>query len=184
MIIRGALHIHTLCSDGEMDIIEVIDVYKSKGFDFIALTDHDFLMKNGCYDIIDEIQKDIDILVFKGIEKTVFMEGYIHINEIYGEQELIRILNHPAELYMDIKELVNKIYHLDKIIGIDAVEITSRGFYTPEVDVPEIPYPKVATDDSHNVRMCGRAWIEMDSPLDKDIIIRKIKEGDFWNCFL
>ena len=182
MIIRGALHVHTLCSDGEMDILEAIDVYASKGFDFIALTDHDFIMKNGCYKILDEIKPDI--LVFKGIEKTVFAEGYIHVNEIYGDREVLRIFNHPADICMDIDGILDKIKILDKIIKIHAIEITSRGFYTPEVDVLQISYPKVATDDSHNIRMCGRAWIEMDAPLDKDIIIKKIKAGDFWNCFL
>jgi len=182
MIIRGALHIHTLCSDGEMDIFEAIDIYKSKGFDFIAFTDHDFLMKNGCYDVLDEL--DEDILIFKGIEKTVFVSGYVHVNEIYGKNEVLRIFNHPADLNMSIDEILKKIQMTDRLIGIHAVEITSRGFYTPEIDKEIINYPKVATDDAHNVRMCGRAWIEMDAPLDKDIILRKIKAGDFWNCFI
>lgn len=182
MIIRGALHVHTLCSDGEMDILEAIDIYQSLGFDFIAITDHDFIMKNGCYKILDEINPDI--LVFKGIEKTIFVNGYVHINEIYGDNEILRIFNHPMDIATDINGILEKIDCVKKVIDIDAIEITSRGFYTKELDIPLISYPKVATDDAHNFRMCGRAWIEMDSPLDKDTIIRKIKAGDFWNCFL
>lgn len=182
MIIRGALHVHTLCSDGEMDLFEAIDIYASKGFDFIAFTDHDFIMKNGCYKILDKIKPEI--LVFKGIEKTIFANGYVHVNEIYGDKEVLRIFNHPMDITSDIKGILEKIELVKQIVNIDAIEITSRGFYTKEVDIPEIPYPKVATDDAHNIRMCGRAWIEMDAPLDKDIIIKKIKAGDFWNCFL
>jgi hypothetical protein len=68
-------------------------------------------------------------------------------------------------------------------IPIDAVEITSEGFRTPEYDIPQIPYPKVATDDSHTRLGCGRAWIEMDCTRDKDEIICAIRHGDFWNCY-
>jgi hypothetical protein len=42
-----------------------------------------------------------------------------------------------------------------------------------------IPYPKVATDDSHTSLGCGRAWIEMDCSRDKDRILRQIKASDF-----
>jgi len=66
---------------------------------------------------------------------------------------------------------------------LDAVEITSKGFPTPEYDVPEIPYPKVATDDSHTRQMIGRAWVEMECSKKKDSIIRAIRKGRFWNCY-
>ncbi len=106
MIIRGALHVHTLCSDGEMDLFEAIDIYASKGFDFIAFTDHDFIMKNGCYKVLDEVKPEI--LVFKGIEKTIFVNGYVHVNEIYGDKEVLRIFNHPMDIAFDLKGVLEK----------------------------------------------------------------------------
>jgi len=63
------------------------------------------------------------------------------------------------------------------------VEVTSKGFRSPEYEIPEIPFPKVATDDSHTRIGCGRAWIEMDCMRDKDKIIRAVRYGDFWNCY-
>jgi hypothetical protein len=30
----------------------------------------------------------------------------------------------------------------------------------------------------------GRAWIELDVQRNKDAIIRAVREGDFWNCYL
>jgi hypothetical protein len=30
----------------------------------------------------------------------------------------------------------------------------------------------------------GRAWIELDVRADKDSILRAIKKGEFWNCYL
>ena len=42
--LKGALHCHTTKSDGKLTPDEVLKVYRDLGFDFIALTDHDFLI--------------------------------------------------------------------------------------------------------------------------------------------
>jgi hypothetical protein len=64
---------------------------------------------------------------------------------------------------------------------LDAVEATSHGFLTPLFDTPEIGYPRVAADDSHDRSDCGRGWVELDSTRDKDAIILAIREGRFRN---
>ena len=181
MHLKGALHIHTICSDGELTIQQTIQVYKRLGFDFIALTDHDFLMKPGCYDSIEN--NDEDFIIFTGVELTVFEKGYVHVNRIDGDNETLHIFNHPSELDLPMKKVVERIEAVAERIPVDAVEITSKGFRTPEYDTDEIPYHKIATDDSHTRTGCGRAWIEMDCMRDKDSIIRAIKKGRFWNCY-
>lgn len=94
-MLKGALHVHTTCSDGTMTPGEALRVYRDLGFDFIALTDHDYLMKPNAYrEVPDSFE---GMLVFKGIERTVFCNGYLHINEIPGDKEVLRIYNHPAE---------------------------------------------------------------------------------------
>lgn len=40
-LLRGNLHTHTTQSDGEYDPDEVFDEYKKRGYDFLAITDHD-----------------------------------------------------------------------------------------------------------------------------------------------
>ncbi len=164
-----------------MTIAETIEVHRDLGFDFIALTDHDYLLRPGCYDGVDRI--DTDLIVFTGKELTVFEKGYVHVNEINGEDEILHIFNHPGQLDLPMEKVIDRITNVDKKIPLDAVEITDNGFKSPEYDIPEIPFPKVATDDSHHRHMCGRAWIEMDCKRDKDAIIKAIKNGDFWNCF-
>jgi len=181
MHLKGALHVHTTCSDGELTIAEVANVYSDLGFDFIALTDHDFLLREGCYDPARHLT--CDLIVFTGVELTVFERGYVHVNRIEGDRELLHIFNHPSELNLPIDKVQERISKVAERISIDAVEITTKGFRTPEYDIPAIPYPKVATDDSHTKLGCGRAWIEMDCARDKDQIIRAIKQGDFWNCY-
>jgi hypothetical protein len=182
MLLKGALHVHTTCSDGQLSIPEVIEAYHTLGFDFIALTDHDYLLRAGCYaQHLARVQTEL--IVFEGVEMTVFEKGYLHVNRIQGEQEVLHVLNHPADLDLSVERVLQRLEVLTRTIPIDAVEVTSQGFYTPEFDVPEIPYPRVASDDSHNKMGCGRAWIEMDCKRSKDSIIRGIKRGRFWNCF-
>jgi hypothetical protein len=48
----------------------------------------------------------------------------------------------------------------------------------------DIAHPKVASDDSHTRVGIGRAWIELDANREKDSIIRAIKEGKSWNCYI
>jgi hypothetical protein len=181
MHLKGALHVHTTCSDGELSIIEVIGIHEALGFDFIALTDHDFLLQPGCYDGVAGVKTDL--IVFTGVEMTVFERGYCHVNRINGDNEVLHVFNHPAQLALPVDKAVGRILAVAEKIPLDAVEITSYGFRTPEYDIPEIPFPKVATDDSHGRPGCGRAWIEMDAPRDKDAIIRAVRAGDFWNCY-
>ncbi|MBF0227468.1 MAG: PHP domain-containing protein [Desulfobacterales bacterium] len=183
MHLKGALHVHTTCSDGELKIEEVVQIYSSLGFDFIALTDHDYLLnsKKNCYDSINKIQSDL--IIFKGIELTVYERGYVHVNKIYGDKEILHIFNHPSELYLPIEKVIDRIKSISLQYPIDAVEITTRGYPQREYDIPEISYPKVATDDSHTKHGCGVAWIEMDCHRNKDAIIKAIKNGNFWNCY-
>lgn len=182
MHLKGGLHVHTTCSDGRLSIDEAIRVYEALGFDFIALTDHDFLMRPGCYDRVREI--NTRMIVFTGIEKTVFQKGYVHVNQIPGERETLHIFNHPSELDLPMDKALDRIMGVARDLPLDAVEVTSKGFYDPAFDSDEIPFSKVATDDSHTRAGCGRAWIEMDAKKDPDSILRAVKAGDFWNCFV
>ena len=181
MHLKGALHVHTTCSDGELSITEVIRIYAGQGFDLIALTDHDYLMRPNCYDIVDRMTTDL--IIFKGIELTVFEKGYVHVNRIAGDEDVLHIFNHPGELDLPMAKARQRIDAVAGRYPLDAVEITSKGFRTPEFDIPEIAFSKVATDDAHTRIGCGRAWIEMDCGRDKDSIIRAVRHGDFWNCY-
>jgi hypothetical protein len=182
MHLKGGLHIHTTCSDGELTIREVVKVYERLGFDFIALTDHDFLMRPNCYADLAGIKTDL--IIFAGVEKTVFEKGYLHINHICGDREALHIFNHPSELDLPFDKVRDRILKVSQTLPLDAVEITSKGFRCPEYEVASIPFPKIATDDSHTRLGCGRAWIEMDAPRDRDRILRAVKAGDFWNCYV
>lgn len=173
--LKGALHTHTTCSDGSLLPMEVLRLYHKLGFDFVALTDHDFLITPAAYaNVPDEYE---EMIVFKGIERTVFARGYVHVNEIPGDREMLRIFNHPAEYDFSVARVLDCLEEINLIKPIHAVEVTAKGYYTPEYDIAEIPYPKVATDDSHTRGSCGRAWITVSCVRDRDAILRAIKQG-------
>lgn len=125
-----------------------------------------------------------DLIIFYGIELTIPTRwGYVHVNQIEGEQEVIYIFNHPADYGLSIKQTLDCIEDVSKRYRVDAIEISHLGFYTPDYDKEDLPYPKVATDDSHMSLACGRAWIETDDARDKDSILRQIKKGGVKCCF-
>jgi len=182
MHLKGQLHIHTTYSDGRLTPQQAADVYAGMGFDFIAFTDHDHLLKPSYRKAIEEIQTDL--LVFFGIELTVGTKlGYIHVNRIEGDHEVLHTFNHPGDYGFTLKQTTKCIDDVAQNIQIDAVEITHHGFYTPEYDIEGIPYPKVASDDSHTRMGCGRAWIELNCARNKDSILSAIKNGDHSNCY-
>jgi len=182
MLLKGCLHTHTTCSDGKMTPGQVVKSYESKGYDFIAITDHDYLIKPRYRKMIEEIETEM--VVFTGVELTVFIKGYVHVNRIEGDREVLHVFNHIGEYELTPEQVLDRLRELEKLYPIDAVEITSKGFREREFEDLDVPYPKIASDDSHDSVGIGRAWIEMDAPRDRDSIIKAIKRGEFWNCYL
>lgn len=181
MLLKGCLHTHTTCSDGKMTPQEVADVYEALGYDFIAFTDHDYLLTPRCDDVYDGVLTEM--IVFKGVELTVFERGYVHINRIFGDTEELHIFNHLGEYDMTVEQMLERVDAVSKRMPIDAVEITTKGFPESAFDSDVFKLPRLAADDSHTRIGCGRAWIEMDCKRTKDSIIRAVKKGRFWNCY-
>jgi hypothetical protein len=182
MMLKGQLHTHTTCSDGSLTPQEAADAYARLGYDFIAITDHDHLLKPSYAELIAKV--NTPMIIFKGVELTVHCrKGYVHVSRIEGEKEVLHIFNHPADVDVSLKDCIRLIGEVARQYPIDAVEITTHGFYTPRLDIDEIPYRKVAADDSHNLLGCGRGWVEVQACRDRDEIIRAVKAGRFRNCF-
>lgn len=177
--LKGNLHVHTNYSDGHQTPTRMAEIYRDLGFDFIAITDHEYMLKEGYFEIFPvEVP---DIMVLKGIELEPVYIYYHHTLEIKGDDETLYVMCHPDSYRISIDE-VNKRIAIFNEKGpgvISAVEVTNKGFYTKFYDTPEIPLPKIASDDSHDEHSCGRTWITVNARNDKDSIIRAIKAGDF-----
>ena len=182
MLLKGALHVHTTCSDGELTPQEAANAYEERGFDFIAFTDHDYLVKPNYRDVCSQVKSGM--ILFHGIELTVFVKGYVHVNKIEGDKEVLHVFNHIGEYDLTLAQIRHRTRKIAEKYPLDAVEITTKGFRQKEIESLDLPYPKIASDDMHTRVGIGRAWIELDSPRDKDAILRAIKKGRSWNCFL
>jgi hypothetical protein len=182
MLLKGCLHTHTTCSDGKLSPQEVANEYGSRGYDFIAFTDHDYLLKQNYLDVYRQVKTDM--IIFYGIELSVFVNGNIHVSKIEGDNEVLHIFNHIGEYDFTPEQLLARLVELEKMYPIDAVEITTKGYREMVFESLDIAYPKIASDDSHTLIGIGRAWVELDAKREKDSIIQTIKEGEFWNCYL
>jgi len=181
MLLKGCLHTHTTCSDGKLTPQEVADAYCARGYDFIAFTDHDYLMKPSSIEAYQNVKTEM--LIFFGIELTVFVKGYVHVSRIEGDAQVLHIFNHIGEYDLSPGQVLDRLAILETIFPIDAVEITTKGFRDAAFEALDVRYPKIASDDSHTLEGIGRAWMEMDAKRDKDSIIKAVRAGDFWNCF-
>jgi hypothetical protein len=182
MALKGQLHAHTTLSDGTLSPQEVADVYASLGFDFLAFTDHDHLLKPADLHLVRQVTSPM--LLFFGIELTVrCSKGYVHVSRIDGDQDVLHIFNHPADYGLTLKKTMDCLKEVAGPFPLDAIEVTNHGFYTPQFDIDAIPYAKVAADDSHNRLACGRGWIEVDCERSRDAVIAAIRKGDFRNHY-
>jgi predicted metal-dependent phosphoesterase TrpH len=182
MMLKGQLHTHTTLSDGTLTPQEVADVYASLGFDFLAFTDHDHLLRPADLRLVRQVTSPM--LLFFGIELTVrCSKGYVHVNRIDGDRDALHIFNHPADYGLTLKKTMDCLKEVADLYALDAVEVTHHGFYTPQFDIDEIPYARVAADDSHNRLACGRGWIEVDCERSRDAIIAAIRGGNFRNHY-
>jgi DNA polymerase III alpha subunit len=178
---KCALHVHTSLSDATLSPDEVLKVYADLGFGLVAITDHEFLLRDNYVELVRGA-RHCGMAVAAGVEADWQPWNYHHLLRIAGERETLHVLAHPAAYYLEIEEVNERLASAP--FAVDAVEITHRGFYTPKYDTGLIAAPKIATDDAHEPPECGRAWIETADTRDVDRALRAVKAGDFEVRFL
>jgi len=179
--LKGNLHTHTIFSDGKKTPEEIISTYISLGYDFIAITDHSLLINQDEY--FSGIPDSNDLIVLKGMEISEELLNNRHIGRIFGDNEILHILNHPSLYGLSIEDVLNDIEKVSPKYKIDCIEVSHYGFYTSEYDTDLIPLPKIVSDDAHRDGMYGKAWIEVESDKNKDDILKNIKKGNFTKHF-
>ena len=178
-VLRGNLHAHTTFSDGVRSPQALVDEYETRGYDFLAITDHedhDNLVEPQYQRALDTLATRL--LLFRGRELgyTRFAQ---HVGRVDGDADTLWVLNHPARYRLSVAETLDRITEIRRAgWPLDAIEVSDTGKYRPLYDTPAIPLVKVATDDAHYPAHFGRAWIEVDAPRSRDAIIRAIRAGD------
>jgi hypothetical protein len=84
---RGNTHTHTLNSDGENTPDEVVRWYRSNGYQFLVITDHEYLTDAAALNAI--FGRDEQFLMIPGQEVTGRAQGKpVHVNQI-GAKKLV-----------------------------------------------------------------------------------------------
>ncbi|MBU1206589.1 MAG: hypothetical protein KKH04_06645 [Proteobacteria bacterium] len=111
--LKGNLHIHTTFSDGSQTPAEMLAIYHDLGYDFIGITDHDYLIRPHYWESIPA--SNGNLIVFKGIELEYPPLRYQHIGKILGEKETLFIFNHPQQYRLSVAEVNRQIGVIAKI---------------------------------------------------------------------
>ena len=177
-LLRGNLHAHTTFSDGIRTPSALVEEYEQRGYDFLAITDHDD-HENLVWPAYEQALQGLAprLLLFRGIELN-HPRFSQHVGRVDGDEDALWVLNHPARYRLTVDETVDRIAAIRR--GgwpLDAIEVTDTGHYRPLYDTPEIPLVKIATDDAHRPPHFGRAWVEVDAARSRDAIIRAIRAG-------
>ena len=143
---------------------------------------------NGVEDLAgNPIAANTTLAIFEPGEVIIYINEIMqNPNELFDSEgvAMVNTLKLGSKGLQDAARDAERLAAVAQTYPLDAVEITTKGFRNREFEVPEIAYPKIASDDSHTRLGIGRAWIEMDAGRSKDAILRAVKHDDFWNCYL
>jgi len=197
---KGNIHLHTTNSDGTLTPEEIIGIYKDNGYDFISITDHNYLT---------EIEnKYEDFLVIPGIEfnKDNYHILGINIKEGFNTENMspqdiidrinreggISILCHPYWSALTCSELLN----LKNYLGIEVYNNTcektkGKGYSSIHWDGILQKGRKVygfAVDDAHHCfgehtedDILGSFIMVKSKSLEIEDICDSIKKGAFYS---
>jgi hypothetical protein len=117
------------------------------------------------------------MMILAGAEEDFEPWSNHHLLQIKGDQDTLRVLCHPRTYLLSPEQVKERIGNAG--VKVDAIEVSERGFYTPEYNVSQIPFPKIATDDSHELYHIARCWIETENFKSPDRLFRAIRASDF-----
>lgn len=202
---KGNLHTHTTRSDGRKTPEEAIELYRSKGYDFLALTDHwvlaetrqeqGILLLSGCeYDVGTNTKDGIYHIVAVGMEngrppllqKSPMLTPQ-HIIDAIREAGGLPILAHPA---WSLNDAVNCL-SLKGLAGVEIYNSVSgppwncRPYAGEFVDTAAVYgrlFPCFGSDDAHfyegDETRTG-IWVKAAEPTAA-ALMQAMNRGDFY----
>lgn len=197
---KGNLHTHTTLSDGKVSVDKCIQLYKSAGYHFLAITDHNkfftreasegLLILNGIeYDRNDFVTKRAYHITGIGIENKPHVEKTDtpqKIIDAINQQKGLAIIAHPAWSLLTHED----IFNLRNYIGLEIWNTVSetdscRGDSVHYADVLASKgiVPLVfAVDDTHFYKqdLFGGYIMVNSANLNTQDILDSIRRGSFY----
>lgn len=177
---KAQLHTHTKESDGKIKTENLIKEYRDRGYNFLAITDHNKITINNNYDnenfitIVGEEMTIIDPFWPLGRHlNRLFVKGKISKNKLTDVDEIlnssnINIINHPATI-SGLGTQRWDIEFLLKLNNIKFIEINNH-FSDEKSNLkywhillnkygPKKPIWALAVDDTHKKRDINKSWV-------------------------
>lgn len=196
--LRGNLHTHSTASDGTRDVEQVIDDYEARGYDFLAISDHDTFVDPA------EYRDRTDMTLLPAVEVSAAGPHLLHVgttealspdenrqdvvDEITSRGELA-IANHP-NWQRDFDHWCQE--QLGGTTGYHGIEIYNGLIEThPGAALATDRWDQLlaggrqvwgfANDDSHRSGDVGSAWnvVQVDDP-SPVAVIESLRTGRFY----
>lgn len=132
---KGNLHTHSYWSDGNDFPEMIIDWYKTNGYDFVALSDHNVLSQGEKWKLIPD--------------NPSHQEGFKRYLEKYGKRWVEYKDDENGVIHVKLKtfsEYVPLFYEENKFLIVQAEEISSKGPHIGAVNIAEGIIPNITGD--------------------------------------
>lgn len=190
---RGALHVHTTCSDGSLSPEECCDRYRALGFDFVFITDHNVWNDHShLSDSTCKVFSSIELSCRDGREDVLAL-GVHQGSDIRDTQEAIDWVNqaggvpvlcHPHWTRMSLRRSM-------ELRGYPLIEVwnghSERELVADTTHFWDLVLQEgrrlygVAVDDSHEVQDYGRGFVEVwADDLSETSILQALRSGRFY----
>jgi predicted metal-dependent phosphoesterase TrpH len=198
---RGNLHMHTTASDGEVAAIDAVAWYKGHNYDFLAVTDHDYLtdvegLSSPGFLVLpgiethpgaNELGEPFHIVAAGVTESHRFgrEDAVQDVIEVLRAEGAVVWLGHPYWFGLTVAEMMP----LEGIIGIEVYNATCVPFgkglsvvHWDDLLARGRSAWGLAVDDTHwKGTDAGQGWVMVKAPeLSPDAILQSLAAGSFY----
>jgi hypothetical protein len=189
---KGQLHAHTTNSDGTDTPYALVTAYETAGYDFVAITDHNYLTPdpgvNGILHVsgVEETAESDHHVVSIGPTAEVNLHSIQSIIDAILADHAVPILAHP-----NVAKYGWTDDELERYTGYVAIEIYNA-LASPHANAEDrwdtilsrnMRSYGIAVDDCHHYGpSCNRGWVKVFADnLTSNAIIDALRNGDFYS---
>jgi hypothetical protein len=192
---RGNTHTHSILSDGEWPLPQVVAFYRERGYDFLAMTDHDLFTDLSEYTTPTFLALSSDEVTVRGRDHIVglslkgpvesFTTHQATINAI-ADQGGLAVIAHPNWTHLSVERCLQlNGYTAIEILNVVCNFLEYNGYaleYWDQLLTRGVRIWGIASDDAHRIpHQAAKGWIMVNAEqLSPEAILRNIRAGNFY----
>jgi predicted metal-dependent phosphoesterase TrpH len=192
---RGNTHTHSTLSDGEWPVAQVVAFYRERGYDFLAITDHDLFTDLSEFATPTFLPLSSDEVTVRGRDHIVglslkgpvesFTTHQATIDAI-TDQGGLAIISHPNWTHLSLERCLQlNGYTAIEILNVVCNFLEYNGYaleYWDQLLTRGVRIWGIASDDTHRIPHQGaKGWIVVNAEqLTAEDVLRNIRSGNFY----